>query len=479
MSISRNIHLAFDLGSSSGRLIMAWEANKTLYIEEIYRFKNEAVQLDKRLYWDFLRLFQEIKKGLKIAVALGYPIASIGIDTWGVDYGFLDASGLLMANPAHYRDQRTANIMPLLHTHLADADLFKQTGIQSMPINTLYQLYSDTLHQPDLLTHADRFLMMPDLFNFFLTGNKFCEYTIASTSQLLDIHSHCWSKPLLNLLGLAESLFPPLIQPGKIWGYLHPSLCTELGIAYDIPVIAVGSHDTASAVAATPLLSDNEAYLCCGSWSLLGVELPAPCLSPSAYGSGFTNEGGVNQSYTFLKNINGLWFFQRLRESPLFKTLSFEQISQAAASCESQDFCIDVSDPSFLYHQRDMASAVADYCAQSNQGRPTSPGQIALAIYKGLVKECADAYHQLETILGHSLTSLHLVGGGVQDKFLCQSLANALNLPVVAGPKEASALGNVLMQLYALGNISSLEQGRRLIQHSFSSQVYSPERKEF
>lgn len=470
------VNLAFDFGASSGRLIMSRFNGTKIDLEEIHRFPNDPVWFQGRYYWDFLRLFHEMKVGLKKAAHLGVEIASIGIDTWGVDYALLDRTGQLLSNPLHYRDDRGKGMLEEIEetTAVCLADIYGSTGIQYMTINSLYQLFYDTKYRPGLVEQADSLLFMPDLFSYALTGEKYNEYTIASTSQMLNAQARAWDLDLLAKLHLPTSLLQSLIRPGEVWGVLSPAIQEELRLP-PIPVIAVGSHDTASAVAAAPLKSKNSAYLSCGSWSLLGMELDQPLISSAAYTHNFTNEGGVENMIRFHKNIVGLWIIQQLRKKWLQTDakIGFAEIGKAAQKASHVDYLIDPNHESFVA-PFDMEEAVVRYAQSKLNKTPKTMGEIARASYNGIVLEYKIAVEALEATLGQPVDCINIVGGGVRDTFLCQLTADVTRKPVLAGPVEASAIGNVLMQLKVLKQIGSLEEGRKIVKDSFATHEYQP-----
>lgn len=468
------INLAFDFGASSGRVIVSKFDGRKIELEEVYRFPNEPVRMGGQLYWDFLRLFHELKIGLKKASAKYKNINSIGIDTWGVDYGLLDKNDNLISNPMHYRDNRTDNILEDIEKILSYKEIYKSTGIQYMQLNTLYQLYADYKYKRNLLKEAKSLLFMPDLFNFYLTGNKYNEYTEASTSQMIDGKSKTWNKDILNKLGLPTEILMDLIKPGEIYGYLTEDIQEELEVN-NIPVVAVASHDTASAVAATPLADEKSAFLSCGTWSLLGIESDKPIINEAALKNSFTNEGGACDTITFLKNINGLWIIQQLKKSwcERVEHVDFPDIIKAAADAENKNFIIDPNDDVFMA-PFNMVEEIKKYCKNKGQGTPNTLGEIAIAAYNGLTNEYHKVIKNMEDILGRKIETINMVGGGIKDEFLCQLTADVTGKKVVAGPIEASVLGNVIMQLKAIGEIRTIAEGREIIKNSTITKEYIP-----
>lgn len=465
-------NLAFDFGASSGRMILSKYEDGRIELEELHRFANEPVRIGKYFYWDTFRLFHELKTGLKKAAARKLPISSLAIDTWGVDYGLMDKEGNLIGNPVNYRDDRTIGIIEEVGELVPLEELYASTGIQFMNFNTVFQLYADKKMRPSIYEKADKVLLMPDLFNYFLTGKMYNEYTEASTGQLLDAKKRTWDMELMKRIGIRTDLFCELIKPGTVVGELLEEVVKETGLE-DVKVIAVGSHDTASAVAGTPFEEENAAFLSCGTWSLLGMELDEPILTKESYEYNYTNEGGVEGKIRFLKNINGLWIMQNLRRNwcEFEGEVSFPDIIKAAKEAENKSFIIDPNDARFTAPYN-MMKEVIGYCEEHGQGTPKGLGEIAMAIYNGLTGEYATTIKNLEVITGKKVSCINMVGGGIQDQLLCELTAQATGKKVIAGPVEGSVLGNVIMQLKTLGTIASLEEGRRIIKNSFEQKVY-------
>lgn len=465
-------NLAFDFGASSGRMILSKYEDGKIELEELHRFANEPVRVGGYFYWDTFRLLHELKTGLKKAAARKIPISSLAIDTWGVDYGLLDKDGNLIGNPVNYRDDRTIGVIEEVGTIVPLEELYASTGIQFMNFNTVFQFYADKKMRPDIYEKADKFLMMPDLFNYFLTGKKYNEYTNASTGQLLDAKKRTWDMELLKRIGIRTDLFCEMIQPGTVVGGLLDEVVKETGLE-GVKVIAVGSHDTASAVAGTPFEEENAAFLSCGTWSLLGMEMDEPVLTKESYEYNYTNEGGVEGKIRLLKNINGLWIMQNLRKNwcEFEGEVSFPDIIREARAAKNTSFTIDPNDARFTAPYNMMNEVVA-YCEEHGQGTPHGLGEIAMAIYNGLTMEYATTIKNLEVITKKEISCINMVGGGIQDALLCELTAKATNKKVVAGPIEGSVLGNVIMQLKTLGVIDSLEEGRTVIKNSFEQKVF-------
>lgn len=465
-------NLAFDFGASSGRMILSKYEDGKITLEELHRFANEPVRVGTCFYWDTFRLYHELKQGLKKAAARKLPISSLAIDTWGVDYGLLDKDGNLIGNPVNYRDDRTIGVIEEFDKLVPLKELYASTGIQFMNFNTIFQFHADKKTRPEVYEKADKFLMMPDLFNYFLTGKKYNEYTNASTGQLLDAKKRDWDMELLERAGLRTDLFCELISPGTVVGELIDEVVKETGLE-GVKVIAVGSHDTASAVAGTPFEEENAAFLSCGTWSLLGMEMDEPVLTEESFRYNYTNEGGVEGKIRLLKNINGLWIMQNLRRNwcEFEEEVSFPDIIAASKAAENQNFIIDPNDPRFTAPYN-MMNEVKAYCEEHGQGTPSGLGEIAMAIYNGLTNEYKTTVENLEVITGKKISCINMVGGGIQDKLLCELTAKRTGKKVVAGPIEGSVLGNVIMQLKTLGAIDSLEEGRKVIKNSFQQDVY-------
>lgn len=467
--------LAFDLGASNGRTILGKYNGTKLELEEVHKFPNGAINIQGSLYWNTLGLFEEIKTGLRKAIqATDNNLACLAIDTWGVDYGLLDKEDNLLTNPYHYRDSRTDGLLDEIFAQVSAETIYQLTGIQFMQINTLVQLYADLLYRPWILENAKSLLFMPDLLNFFLTGKKFNEYTNSSTSQLFNPTTTAWADELFTKLNLPREIMQPLIFPGEIIGELTDDLKVEFGIDYSLPVVAVGSHDTASAVAATPLLTENSIYISSGTWSLLGMELTEPVITEASRRANFTNECGVGKTIRFLKNISGLWLIQECKRSwdRQGLNLSYDQISEAATNTSFASR-IDPDDPSFL-NPADMPTAIKEFCKRTNQAIPETYGEIARCVYESLASSYKRTLDMLEVMIDTTVDTIHMVGGGIQAEILCQFTANSTGKKVVTGPIEATAMGNMLVQLMAMGEISSLAEGREIIKRSVTLKEYLP-----
>ena len=459
-----NAYLAVDFGGGSGRVMAGSIDQGVLELEEVYRFPNRQVRMGNHIYWDFLSLFEEMKNGLRQAVLKGYSVKSIGIDTWGVDFGLIDKDGNLLGNPVCYRDPRTDGLPEELFDEAELSVHYAQAGIQVMSINTLFQLYSMKTGDDVQLKVADKLLFMPDLFSYYLTGVANNEYCIASTSELLDAGTRTWNRSLIEKLGLPQHLFGDIVMPGTVRGKLKSEIREEIGLLEDVEVIAVGSHDTSSAVFAVPVTTCGcSAFLSSGTWSLLGVEVQQPILTEDARKAGFTNEGGVGGNIRFLQNITGLWMLQCLVSQ--WKERGEEtDYDYLIASAEVADISsmIDVDDKSFQ-NPIDMETAIADYCRQHTLQIPASQGEYVRCVLQSLAQRYKRGIEQLNSLIPHPVEQLHIVGGGCRNRLLNRLAAEALGIPVYAGPVEATAIGNILVQALTKGDIKSRSEIKEII----------------
>lgn len=460
-------YLAIDFGAGSGRVLAGTLHDGRLQMEEIHRFPNHQVRMGGHVYWDFPALFNELKNGLKKAAARGLEVKAIGIDTWGVDFGLIDRNGDLIGNPVCYRDERTLGMPERFFEQCDRQSHYAVNGTQVMSINTIFQLMSLKNCDSPQLDMAEHLLFMPDLFSYFLTGDTSVEYSIASTSELLDASSRDWDWATIDRLGLPRKLFGRIVMPGDSRGFLTKELAEETGLG-QVEVVAVGSHDTASAVAAVPA-DENEgmvAFLSSGTWSLFGVELDQPLLTESARLAGFTNEGGVGGRITFLQNITGLWIMQRLMAE--WKACGEEQAYDVilpraeAARIDSQ---IDVDDEAFR-NPHSMQQAIVSYCSRSGQTVPRNKAEVVRVVLQSLAARYAQAARSLNALLPQPIRTLHVIGGGCQNQLLNQLTASALQIPVVAGPVEATGIGNILVQAMAKGEINDMNELRQVVRAS-------------
>ena len=469
-------YLALDLGASGGRAIVGRFDGERLALAEMHRFANGPIALPRAggtsLHWDVLDLFAQIKRGM--AAAAGGGLVSMGIDTWGVDYGLLDRAGALLGNPYHYRDNRTDGMMEEAFRRVPREEIFAATGIQFMQLNTLYQLLAMVVRNDPLLTVAETLLMLPDLLNYWLTGRIVSERTSASTSQCLDPFTGGWAQPLLARLGIPTGLFTPVIAPGVVLGELLPEAAAETGVP-GLAVVAVGSHDTASAVAAVPAEGADYAYLSSGTWSLMGIERDRPVVNERSLAFNVTNEGGVCDTIRLLKNIAGLWTIQECRRTWMQEgvKLSWDEIVQLAAVAPAFTALIDVDAKDFAA-PGDMPARIRAYCARTGQPVPQDRGTVARIVFESLALKYRRTLEMLDELAGRRLAVLHIVGGGAQNRLLSQFAANAIGRPVIAGPIEATAIGNILMQMLATGAISSLAEGRAVVRASFETEMFLP-----
>lgn len=472
MAVSK--FLAIDLGASSGRVIVGILENGKISLEEVHRFPNGQVHLFNSSYWNVFSLFEEIKKGLALASEKGHSdIESIGIDTWGVDFGLIGKNGQLLEMPHTYRDLRTDGITEKVFEKISNDEVYGITGIQLMQINSLYQLYSLKLHNQPLLDLCDKLLFMPDIFSYFLTGEKKSEYTIASTSQMLNTKTKTFDEKIFSTLGLSQSICAPIVMPGTVIGKLLPEIAKETGLK-EIDVVAVGCHDTASAVAAVPAVGNNWAYLSSGTWSLIGIETEEPVIDLSLQNS-FTNEGGVGGKIRFLNNTMGLWFIQEIKKSweRNGENLSFDEITKSASLAKEFVAVIDPDDKLFM-NPPDMVEAIKEFCLKTNQDKPQTKGEFARVVLESLALKYKTILEKIEKLSNKKIEKLHIVGGGTQNELLNQLTANATGKQVAAGPIEATALGNIMVQAIAKGKIESLQKGREIIAKSFPVKIFEP-----
>lgn len=465
--------LAFDFGASSGRAMLGTFDGTKIELQEIHRFSNDPVMVNGTLYWDVLRLFHEIKQGLIKAKPFG-KIDSLGVDTWGVDFGLLDDRGDLLANPVHYRDTRTQGMMEEVFKRIPKQELYDRTGIQFIFFSSIFQFMSLKLNRPDLLERAECALFMPDLFLYLLTGRRKAEYTIASTTQLMDPKQGDWAYDIIERLGLPRKLFCTLEDAGTSALPLSAELCEELGIEA-IPTVAVTSHDTASAVVSVPAREEDFIYISSGTWSLMGIESDTPLINELSYRYNFTNEGGFGRKTRFLKNIMGLWLIQESRRQWIREGIevSYADMEREALSCKPFQCLIDPDDLS-LATPGNMPRRIRHLCEQTGQYVPQSMGEVVRCIYESLALKYRVTKEQIEEVSGRSYPVLHVVGGGTKDGLLSQFTANATNSKVVAGPIEATALGNMAVQLLGQGELNSLQDARRVIAASFDLKQYEP-----
>jgi len=464
-------YLAFDFGAESGRAILAHLHSDVLTTQEIHRFKNEPVEYGGSLHWDVPRLWWEVRQALSSIGEM--HLAGIGVDAWGVDYALLGEKGELLQNPFHYRDARTVGIMPQAFSKVPREEIYSATGIQFMPINTLFQLVAASRDTPALLKAARKLVTIPDLFHYWLTGNAVCEYTNATTTQLVNPLTRSWSKDLIARLEFPDHLWTEIVEPGTVLGKLLPSIARDSALA-GTPVIAPAAHDTGSAVAAISA-REGTAFLSSGTWSLLGTELDAPILSSESLRLNFTNEGGVNGTTRFLKNVMGLWMLQCCRQlwTAQGHSLALFELMDLAEREESFRSLVDPDHHSFL-RPENMPAAIDRFCAQTNQPAPKSPAAYVRAILESLAFKYRVVLSNLEKLTGKPIETIRIIGGGSKNQLLNQLTADATGKKVLAGPAEATAIGNVVMQLLATGAVSSLREVRDIVDRSFPAELFEP-----
>ena len=465
--------LAFDFGASSGRAIIGCFDGEKITLEEVHRFSNDPVSVGGTVYWDVLRLFYEIKQGIiKARMAGGFD--SIGIDTWGVDFGLIDAEGKLMENPIHYRDARTVGMVDEAFKTMPKEKIYGITGIQFMELNTLFQLISLKKNRPWMLERADKMLFMPDLFAYMLTGKMCAEYSIASTSQIIDLQTKSWSKELLEAFGIKEDIFAPLVKPGTVLGMLTPEICEECGVD-PVPVISVCGHDTQSAITSVPCEDGKFAFLSSGTWSLFGTELEKPIVNETSLNINITNEGGFDDTVGFLKNIIGLWLIQESRRQwqRQGEDYSYADLEKKALAAEPFKCFIDPDAPEFVPHGN-IPKRVQEFCEKTGQYVPQTVGEIMRCIYESLAMKYKLTFEKLCECTERDYPVIHVIGGGTKDTLLCQLTANSCNRTVKAGPIEATVMGNVAVQLMYDNSVADISEARKIVAASSELKTYIP-----
>jgi rhamnulokinase len=464
-------YLAFDLGAESGRAVLGQLHSGILTVKEIHRFANEPVTYGDSVHWNVSRLWSEMRSALSMVE--DSPLRGIGVDTWGVDYALLGERGELLQNPYHYREPMNAVAMAEVLRQLPREEIYAITGIQFMPINTLNQIFAAKTQRPRLLAAADRLLMVPDLFNYWLTGRTFCEFTIASTTQMVNAVTRQWATDLMERLGLPSRLPAELIEAGSVIGPLVPGVSSFDSLA-GTPVIASASHDTASAVTAITA-RDHTAFLSSGTWSLVGIELDAPVLTPQALHLNFSNEGGVGRTTRLLKNVMGLWMLQSCRRSwaEMGRRFTYGELMEVAGREPGFQHLIDPDDPSFI-RPDDMPAAIDRFCTRTAQACPTTPGRYTRTILDSLALKYRMVIRNLEQLTGQHIEQIRIIGGGSKSRLLNQFTADATGARVLAGPAEATALGNIAVQMLATRAVTSLAEARTIIDRSFPTEVFEP-----
>ena len=467
--------LAVDLGATSGRTVLATFDGQRIEMREFTRFENPQLPLGGHIFWDLPHLYNEIIRALRQVKAEGLELCSIGIDTWGCDFAFFGADGQLLGLPYCYRDPHTDGFMERYFEEcMPKQQVYERTGIQFMPFNSLFHLYTQQSEGCIALQHAAKILFIPDALIYMLTGEAVCEYTVASTSQMLNPRTGDLDEELLASLGLSRDRFGRLVQPGEQVGTLTPQVQQATGLPA-IPVIAVGSHDTASAVAAVPAQDGNFAYLSCGTWSLLGVESPAPIINADSFEENFTNEGGLDHTIRFLKNITGLWIYEQCRKEWKADEVPSDVNALNALCLQSTCQSLIQPDDSRFAHPASMTAAICDYLTETRQPLPQTPADYVRVIFRSLAARYAEVVDILRRLTDVDIQRLHVIGGGSRNQYLMQFAADALQLPVIAGPQEGTALGNALVQVRAAGLVDSLAESRAIIASSIELKTYLPQ----
>lgn len=473
--------LAFDLGAESGRATLGQFDGERIKISEVHRFPNGPVRLPNGLHWDVLRLWTEVKQGIALAVKGQRPPDSLGIDTWGVDFCLLDRDGAMVGNPYHYRDSRTDGMMEEAFRRVPREEIFAQTGIQFMQINSLYQLLAMVTNRSPQLDMARTFLTIPDLFNYWLTGQVACEFTNATTTQCYNPRQHDWARELLHRLGIPTGIFPQIVPPGTNLGSLLPQVADEVGLPEQgrPPVIAPACHDTGSAVVAVPATAPHFAWISSGTWSIVGAEVAEALINGASLAHNLTNEGGACGTFRFSRNVTGLWLVQECRRTWAQEgsDYTYTTLTEMASQARPFQAVIDPDLGEFL-KPGDMPARIRRYCQATGQPVPQDKGAVLRCALEGIALKYRWVLERLEEMLGLRLEPLHIVGGGTQNRLLSQFAADATGRQVIAGPVEATAAGNVLMQMMALSQVETLSACREVVRRSFDLAVYEPEHRE-
>ena len=468
--------LAFDLGAESGRTILGRLEKGRISTRELTRFPNAPVEVLGHLHWNIYGLFEEIKKGMTAGLAeAGTHPVSLAVDTWGVDFGLLSLDGTVLGLPYAYRDVRTEGAMEEFFERLPRKEIYERTGIQFLPFNTLFQLFAASKQEPGSIEQAGALLFMPDLFSYLLTGEKASEFTIASTSQLLDPRSRTWDRTILSALGVPPRLMQNIVSPGTSLGGLSRSVARETGLM-ETPVIATASHDTAAAIAAVPASGEDWAYISSGTWSLMGVELGSPLINPAVLSANFTNEGGIAGSIRFLKNIAGLWLLQQCRkEWSADQALGYDELIRLADEAPPFRAFIDPDCPDFL-NPPSMPEAIRRFCLRTDQSPPPALAATVRCILESLALKYRWTLDELRRLTGRPIERIHIIGGGSRNQKLCQFTSDATNLPVLSGPAEATAIGNIMTQALAMGQVGSVAEIREIVRNSVDMRTFQPGR---
>jgi rhamnulokinase len=468
--------VAVDLGAQSGRAALGTLDGDRLSVAEVHRFPNIPVQARGTLFWDPLRLFDEIQIGLAAAGTSSVDIASVGVDSWGVDYALLDRADRLIENPVHHRDRRTEGAMKALFADVPAREIYERTGIQLMRINTLVQLYAAVATGQPSLEIADTLLLIPDLFHFWLSGVATSEYTNATTTQCLDPRAQAWATELLERLGLPAEVLPELVRPATTLGHLLPEVAERTRLRRAV-VVVPATHDTASAVAAVPFRRGGSVYISAGTWSLVGVELDSPLINDASFAANLTNEGGIDKTVRLLKNVNGMWLVHECQRAwaDMGNALDFDELVHLARGAPAHVSLIDPDDPSLL-QPGSMPERIRQACISAGQPEPDGPGATVRCVIESLALKYRYTVELLTGVTGTAPGEIHVVGGGARNELLCQATADATGLPVLAGPEEATVVGNLLGQAIALGELSSLEEARAVVRTSFEPRLFEPTR---
>jgi rhamnulokinase len=466
--------VAIDLGAQSGRVVLGHFDGERVSIVEVHRFANVPVQAAGTLHWDALRLFEEMLEGLAAGASESAEIDSVGVDTWGVDFALIDRHGTLIGNPAHHRDRRTEGVMERVFARVPARELYDRTGIQLIPINTVFQLFAMAERGDRALEVADRLLLMPDLFHFWLSGVASCELTNATTSQCYDPRAQAWATDILVRLGLPAEVFRETVPPSSVLGPLRPEVAERTRLRRAV-VVAPATHDTGSAVAAVPLRDPNSVYISAGSWSLVGMELPAPLITDETFAANLTNEGGVAGTSRLLRNVDGLWLLHECRRAWRAEghAWEFEDLMRMAETSPPLRSFVEPNDPRFLA-PGGLPDRIRSYCDETGQDVPNDAGAVVRCVLESLALKHREAVALLARATGRAPPEIHIVGGGALNALLCQWTADAAALPVLAGPAEATAIGNLAAQAIALGELASLDEARQVIRASFEPSVYEP-----
>ena len=468
--------LAFDIGASSGRAVLISFQGEKFEMKEIHRFTNRILEMHGRYYWDIFHIYAELKQALTICGKEKVDLTSIGIDTWGVDFGLIGADGTILGLPRAYRDPYTSGVPEtFFKEQMTRGDVYHRTGIQIMDFNSLYQLYQQGKENFSSLKQADKALFIPDLLAYMLTGNRVCEYTDASTSQLVNPYTKEMDPDLLEAAGVSLTLFDKIVLPGTVVGTLTKSLAQETGVG-PVKVVAVAGHDTASAVAGVPTVDPEFAYLSSGTWSLMGIEAEVPIISDESYWENFTNEGGIDGTIRFLKNITGMWLLERCKDEWKQSGRDYSYVELIDLMKQEAAFrsFVNPNDACFA-NPGNMQNAIRDYCRSTQQPLPENVGQYVRCIFESLAFSYRKVLNTLKQMAPFSIKRLHIIGGGAKNDFLNQLIADVIQMPVVAGPSEATAIGNGLVQARAAGLVNDRWEMRRLILASVSPQIFIPQ----